>query len=145
MYEVVWTQEAAAKYAQLKAAAEAAIASRRQSKRRKSTKAQGLFKQVHKCTTFLLSNPRHPGLCTHEYHSLEHPYEPGGKVFEPYVQNRTAGAYRLFWCYGPDKKQITLLAITPHPWGDAGRPHQVEGASARRCWTSSASHALISD
>jgi len=39
----------------------------------------------------------------------------GEKVFEAYVQNKTPGAYRLFWCYGPDKGQITLIAITPHP------------------------------
>jgi hypothetical protein len=31
------------------------------------------------------------------------------------TQNRTPGAYRVFWCYGPDQKQITILAITPHP------------------------------
>jgi len=115
MHEAVWTEEAAAKYAELKAAAEAASVSRLKSKRKKTTKAEGLFKQVHKCVTHLLTNPRHPGLQTHEYHSLEHPYDKGGKVFEAYVQNRTPGAYRLFWCYGPDKQQITILAITPHP------------------------------
>jgi len=115
MHETVWTEEAAATYAQLKAAAETAIKSRRKAKRRKSSKAEGLFKQVHKCVTHLSHNPRHPGLKTHEFHSLEHPYEKGGKVFEAYVQNRTPGAYRLFWCYGPGKKQITILAITPHP------------------------------
>ena len=25
------------------------------------------------------------------------------------------GAYRLFWCYGPESGQITIIAITPHP------------------------------
>lgn len=29
--------------------------------------------------------------------------------------NRTPGAYRIFWAYGPLKKQITILAITLHP------------------------------
>jgi len=24
-------------------------------------------------------------------------------------------AYRIFWYYGPDKKQITILTLTPHP------------------------------
>jgi hypothetical protein len=38
-------------------------------------------------------------------------------VFEAYAQNRTPGAYRIFWCYGPDKDKgdITITAITPHP------------------------------
>ena len=115
MLDAVWTEEAAATYAELKDAASKALAARQKTKRNKASKAEGLFKQVHKCVTHLLTNPRHPGLQTHEYHSLEHPYEKGGKVFEAYVQNRTPGAYRLFWCYGPDKKQITILAITPHP------------------------------
>jgi len=41
--------------------------------------------------------------------------QPPRKVFAAYAQNRTPGAYRIFWCYGPGKKDITILAITPHP------------------------------
>jgi len=44
-----------------------------------------------------------------------HPFDPQAKVFEAYVQNRTPGAYRVFWCYGPEPIQITVIAITPHP------------------------------
>jgi hypothetical protein len=62
-----------------------------------------------------LENPKHPGLQTHEFSSIERPYEKSAKVFEAYVQNRTPGAYRLFWCYGPDKGEITIIAITAHP------------------------------
>jgi len=69
---------------------------------------------VEKCVRLLLENPKHPGLRTHEFFSIEHPYEKGAKVFEAYVQNRTPGAYRLFWCYGPDKGEITIIAITAH-------------------------------
>lgn len=39
----------------------------------------------------------------------------GGDVFESYAQNKTPGAYRIFWTYGPSKAEITILAITPHP------------------------------
>ncbi len=60
-------------------------------------------------------NPRQPGLKTHEYNSIENPYDPDTKVFEAYVQNRTPGAYRVFRCYGPRKSEITIIAITPHP------------------------------
>lgn len=110
-----WTAEAAGKFRELQAAAAASLRARQKNKKAKASKAEGLFKQVDKCIRLLLDNPRHPGLKTHEFHSIEHPYEAGGKVFEAYIQNRTPGAYRLFWCYGPDKGEITLLAITPHP------------------------------
>lgn len=114
MFHAQWTSEAAATYAELRARALASVQARAKSKQAKATKDEGLFKQVHKCVTHLQDNPRHPGLKTHEFHSMENPYDPNGKVFEAYVQHRTPGAWRLFWCYGPDKGQITILAITPH-------------------------------
>lgn len=115
MFQAVWTNAAAETYAELRAKAEASFKARQSSAKAKATKEEGLFKQVHKCVQNLLANPKHPGLQTHEYHSMQHPHDPQGKVFEAYVQNRTPGAYRLFWCYGPKKGQITILAITPHP------------------------------
>jgi len=75
----------------------------------------GLVKQIKKTFGFLQTNPRHPSLQTHVFHSLENPYNPHEKVFEAYVQQRTPAAYRLFWCYGPKGRQITVIAITPHP------------------------------
>jgi hypothetical protein len=110
-----WTEEADATYRELQGAAEASWKQRQKLRKSKASKAEGLFKQVEKCVRLLLENPRHPGLNTHEFHSLEHPYDPAGKVFEAYVQNRTPGAYRLFWCYGPGKNEITIIAITAHP------------------------------
>lgn len=71
------------------------------------------LKAVRKALGLLETNPRHPGLKTHKFSSLK---EPGGEeVFEAYAENRTPAAWRIFWYYGPDKKQITILAITPHP------------------------------
>ena len=110
-----FTIEAQQAYDRLRAAAEASLASRKESKKKKSSKAEGLFKQVHKTLHLLSLNPRHPGLRTHAYDSLEHPFNPNEKVLEAYAQNRTPGAYRVFWCYGPEKGQITIIAITPHP------------------------------
>ena len=75
----------------------------------------GLVKQIKKTLGFLCTNPRHPSLQTHVFHSLEHPYQPREHVFEAYVQQHTPAAYRLFWCYGPHKNQITIIAMTPHP------------------------------
>jgi hypothetical protein len=79
-----------------------------------------LFEQVQKAIGFLEINPHHPSLHTHEFTSLSG--ASGEKVFEAYAQNKTPGAYRIFWCYGPDeikgKKRIpviTIIAIARHP------------------------------
>src|SRR5437868_5900822 len=96
-----WTEETGAAYSALQAAAAESLQKRQRDKKAKPSKAEGLFKQVEKCVRLLLENPRHPGLSTHEFRSIEHPYQKEGKVFEAYIQNRTPGAYRLFWCYGP--------------------------------------------
>ena len=77
---------------------------------------KGLFKRykaVKKAIRFLSQNPKHPGLQTHEFTTLKGP--KGEKVFEAYAEQSTPAAYRIFWSYGPDKKQITIIAITPHP------------------------------
>ena len=70
---------------------------------------------MNKAIRLLVNDPRHPGLATHEYLSLENPFDSSQKVFEAYAQSKTPGAYRVFWCYGPGKGQITIIAITRHP------------------------------
>jgi hypothetical protein len=71
------------------------------------------LKAVKKALGLLETNPRHPGLNTHKFSSVKGPN--GEEVFEAYAENKTPAAWRIFWYYGPDKKQITILAITPHP------------------------------
>ena len=71
------------------------------------------YKKVLKTLGLMETNLRHPGLKTHKYDSLEGPN--GEEVFEAYVENRTPGAFRVFWFYGPNQKELTVLAITPHP------------------------------
>jgi hypothetical protein len=71
------------------------------------------LKAVRKALALLETNPRHPGLNTHKFSSLKGP--GGEEVFEAYAENKTPAAWRIFWYYGPDKKQITILAMTPHP------------------------------
>ena len=72
-----------------------------------------ILRAVHKTLGFMETNLRHPSLNTHEFTSLKGPN--GEKVFEAYAQQRTPSAYRIFWYYGPGRKQITIVAITPHP------------------------------
>jgi mRNA-degrading endonuclease RelE of RelBE toxin-antitoxin system len=110
-----WTPTARREYDRLQAAAEKVAQTRRQARKPKSSRQEGLFKQVQKTVRLLAENPRHPGLQTHAYHSLHHLFDPNGKVFEAYAQHRTPGAYRVFWCYGPARDEITIIAITPHP------------------------------
>jgi hypothetical protein len=75
---------------------------------------QKRLKAVRKALAYLQTNPRHPGLNTHKYTALSGPQ--GEEVFEAYAENKTPAAYRIFWIYGPQKKEITIIAITPpHP------------------------------
>lgn len=70
-------------------------------------------KKVKKALGLLETNPRHPSLETHEYESLTRLL--GVKVWEAYAENRTPGAYRIFWYYGPGHREVTVYSITPHP------------------------------
>lgn len=80
---------------------------------REDRSLQKRYKAVTKAIRFLAADPRHPSLQTHEFTSLKGP--GGEKVFEAYAEQATPAAYRIFWYYGPQKDQITLIAITPHP------------------------------
>jgi hypothetical protein len=71
------------------------------------------LKAVRKALGHLETNPRHPGLNTHKFDSLQGPQ--GEEVFEAYAENKTPAAWRIFWYYRPGKKRITIIAITPHP------------------------------
>lgn len=46
---------------------------------------------------------------------MPNPYDSKQKVFEAYAQNQTPGVYRVFWCYGPAREELTIITITPHP------------------------------
>jgi hypothetical protein len=71
------------------------------------------LKAVRKTLALLETDPRHPGLQSHEFKSLSR--VQGVKVFEVYAEQDTPAAYRVFWHYGPEKGQLTIIAITSHP------------------------------
>lgn len=104
--QLIWTREADRQFQDILTAAEG---------RKPGSKQAGLAKQVKKALANLQRDPRHPGLRTHRYSGLQHPYEPDEPVWEAYVQNNTPAAYRIFWCYGPAEGQLTIIAITAHP------------------------------
>ena len=114
-FSLEWSEKADAKFKDLEARAKKSLENRNKSKKGKSSKVAGLFKQVDKCINHLKVNPRHPGLETHAYDDIANPYRPSEKVFEAYAQQKTPAAYRVFWCYGPARGQITIIDIDSHP------------------------------
>lgn len=75
MFELQWTDEAERVYRELELQANEIQNKREQKQKSKSSKQEGLFKQVQKTLRQLRENPRHPGLETHPYSSLEHPWD----------------------------------------------------------------------
>jgi hypothetical protein len=114
-FQLRWTNEAANTYDELKLAAERAKQNRGRARKSKASKQEGLFRQVVGALKKLQDNPRHPGLNSHPFSDLAHPFDASEKVWESYAQNNTPGAYRIFWCYGPARNFITIIAITTHP------------------------------
>jgi hypothetical protein len=78
-----------------------------------------LFKKLVKTATLLESNPRYPGLQSHDIPPLSKRY--GIKVWQSYLENRKPAAGRLFWIYGPESGVITIIGIEPHPESDKSR------------------------
>ena len=72
-----------------------------------------LYKKWGSALKKLASNPFYPGLKSHEIEPLSKRY--GMKVWESYLENKKSGARRMFWVYGPDKNDITIIGLEPHP------------------------------
>lgn len=73
----------------------------------------GLYKKWGKALKLLSANPRHRSLRTHDIEPLTVRY--GEKVWQSYLENKTSGAMRMYWVYGPDKQSITIIGLEPHP------------------------------
>ena len=74
---------------------------------------QKRFKAVSKALGYLQNNPKHPSLNVHLFESKQGPN--GEKIWEAYAENKTPGAYRIFFYYGPEKRMISILTVVPHP------------------------------
>jgi hypothetical protein len=44
-------------------------------------------------------------------------YRPrtGMKVWQSYLENQTSKARRMYWVYGPNHQEITIIGLEPHP------------------------------
>lgn len=72
-----------------------------------------LYRLMGKAMRFLSIDPKHPGLQTHEITALTRRY--GMKVWQSYLENNTPKAGRIHWVYGPEKGDITIIGLEPHP------------------------------
>lgn len=72
-----------------------------------------LYQKWGQAMAHLARNPAYPGLHTHEIPQLSKRY--GMKVFQSYLENRNSRAARIYWVYGPDHHDITVIGLEPHP------------------------------
>ena len=72
-----------------------------------------MYKQLGKAMRLLSNDPRYPGLQSHEIDALTARY--GMKVWEYYLENNTPAAGRIFWIYGSNQGDITIIGLEPHP------------------------------
>lgn len=79
------------------------------------TKEEGnLLKLWVKAIERLMENPKHPALETHEIEDLTKKF--GDRIWQSYLNNNSNNiTYRLFWAYGPQQGEITMLALEAHP------------------------------
>ena len=69
--------------------------------------------KVQNCLGRLEQDPRYKGLNSHQFEAFDDIF--GEKIWESYVENRTPAAWRVWWFYGPDQGQISVVKIAQHP------------------------------
>lgn len=74
---------------------------------------QLLFKKLGNALRKLSADSKYPSLKSHEIDALTNRY--GMKVWESYLENNNSGAMRIFWLYGSDREDITIIGLEPHP------------------------------
>lgn len=74
---------------------------------------QQLYKKWGSAMKKLSANPMYPGLKSHEIEELSKRY--GIRVWQSYLENKKSKAKRMYWVYGPDKEDITIIGLEPHP------------------------------
>ena len=77
------------------------------------TKGKELYKKWGNALKKLAEDPFYPGLRTHEIPPLSKRY--GVKVWQSYLENKNSNARRMYWVYGPNQREITIIGLEPHP------------------------------
>lgn len=78
-----------------------------------SKKELSLYNKWGKAMRLLSQDPSYPSLHTHDIEPLTKRY--GIKVWQSYLENNTSHAMRMYWVYGPDRQDITIIGLEPHP------------------------------
>ncbi len=78
-----------------------------------SKKELSLYNKWGKAMRLLSQDPSYPSLHTHDIEPLTKRY--GIKVWQSYLENNTSRAMRMYWVYGPDRQDITIIGLEPHP------------------------------
>ena len=78
-----------------------------------SKKDGELYKKWGNALKKLANDPQYPSLNTHEIAPLSKKY--GMKVWQSYLENKKSGARRMYWVYGPDQSEVTIIGLEPHP------------------------------
>ena len=76
-------------------------------------KDRELYKKWGNALKKLSEDPMYPSLRSHEIEDLSRRY--GMKVWQSYLENKKSGARRMYWVYGPDRQEITIIGLEPHP------------------------------
>ncbi len=76
-------------------------------------KGKELYKKWGNALKKLAEDPFYPGLRTHEIPPLSKRY--GVKVWQSYLENKNSNARRMYWVYGPNQREITIIGLEPHP------------------------------
>ncbi len=78
-----------------------------------SKKELALYNKWGKAMRLLSQDPSYPSLHTHDIEPLTKRY--GVKVWQSYLENNASHAMRMYWVYGPDRQDITIIGLEPHP------------------------------
>ena len=76
-------------------------------------KDEDLYKKWGNALKKLSLDPMYPSLKSHEITELSRRY--GMKVWQSYLENKKSGARRMYWVYGPEQQEITIIGLEPHP------------------------------
>ncbi len=70
-------------------------------------------RKVAKALRQMADDPEYPGLHSHRFEALDDVI--GERMWESYVENRTPSAWRVWWFYGPNDGEITIVDLDGHP------------------------------
>lgn len=85
------------------------------------------WNKIQKTLNLIANDPMYPGLNSKKIHKATVLFPSGIKeyfdeigwvrsdsIMQSYVENHVAGAYRIYWIYGANPKEILILRVTNH-------------------------------